>query len=506
MAGGARQKGDEVSDRVLIERLMTGVAGLDEIIGGGLPELSFNLIAGQPGAGKTTLAQQIMFAAASDERPALYMTVLGEPPLKMLRYQQQFSFFDASKVNRCVRFLHLGSEVLEKGLQAVLERIIAEVEATSPKLVFVDSFRSVFSIAEGQRGVELESFVQRLALHLTGWEATTFLIGEYEERERDCNPLFTVADGILWLSQSVSRNSMVRKIQVLKVRGQAQIPGLHTMKISGAGLRIYPRLPNPDQPPAVPIRDRVRRSIGIEALDGMLGGGIPSGYSVMVVGPSGSGKTMLATAFIREGITRNEPGVVAVFEKRPEEYLATAADANEFSRHVDRGLLRVVALRPLDLSVEETMEEIAAAVGNIGAKRLVIDSLSGLELALAPSFREDFRESAYRMIGGLVRLGVTVVMTAELTQSSTELGLSPHGLAFLTDGIILQRYAELEGALRRVVSVVKMRGCAHSHDLHFYEMDAQGIVIGEKLADYEGALIGALRRLPARSDVRPERE
>lgn len=506
MAGSARRTGFDVSDRVTIERLPTGVAGLDEIIGGGLPVLSFNLIAGEPGAGKTTMAQQIMFSAASPERPALYITVLGEPPLKMLRYQQQFSFFDANKINRGVRFLHLGSEVLEKGLEAVLESIVREVEATSPKLVFVDSFRSVFRMAENHGGVAFESFVQRLALHLTGWEATTFLIGEYEERERDCNPLFTVADGILWLSQSVNRNSMVRKIQILKVRGQAQIPGLHTMKISGTGLRVYPRLPNPEQPRALPIRERSRRSTGVGALDGMIGGGIPSGYSVMVVGPSGSGKTMLATSFILEGIAHGEPGVVAVFEKRPEDYLTTAADAAELPSYVDRGLLRMLSLRPLDLSVEETTEEIVAAVQSIGAKRLVIDSLSGLEVALAPAFREDFRESVYRMIGGFVQLGVTVMMTAEIVQSTTELRLSPHGISFLADGIIVQRYAELSGVLRRVISVVKMRGCAHSHDLHLYDIDARGIVVGDKLADYEGGSPGTLRRPLPTGDGTPPGE
>ena len=111
--------------------------------------------------------------------------------------------------------------------------------------------------------MELQSFVQRLSLHLTSWEATTFLIGEYEEREAECNPIFTVADGILWLSQATSRNSIVRKLQVVKMRGQAPIPGLHTMKISDAGVRVYPRLPNPDRPQRRDRRSRVRRATGI---------------------------------------------------------------------------------------------------------------------------------------------------------------------------------------------------------------------------------------------------
>ncbi len=489
-----------MTDRVRIEKLLTHVPGLDDALGGGVPELSFTVIAGGPGAGKTTLAHQLMFGMASEARPALYITILGEPPLKMLRYQQQYTFFDSAKIPRCIRFLHLGAELLERGIETVLEKIVREVEQTAPKLVFVDSFRALVRNAQDTGPMELHSFVQRLCLHLTSWEATTFLVGEYEEREPESNAIFTVADGIVWLSQATSRNSVVRKVQILKLRGQATIPGLHTMKISDDGLRVFPRIANPGRNSAPPSEQRARRSLGTPELDDMMSGGIPAGYSILIAGPSGSGKTVLATQFLRTGIAAGERGVLAVFETPPDDYLATAPNGASLTQLVADGKLAVLYLRPLDLSVDETMDAIATEVQRTKASRVVIDSLMGLELALAPSFRDDFRESLYRMVGALTALGVTVVMTAELTDSYAELALSPHEISFLTDGIIVQRYVEMRGQLRRLIFVAKLRALPHSKELRLYEVTRDGLAIGETLSDYDGILTGFVRRISTPSD------
>ena len=249
-----------MTDRVAIRRLLTGVPGLDQILGGGLPEFSFNLIAGPPGAGKTTLAQQIMFGLAGPQRPALYFSVVGEPPLKMLRYQQQFTFFDMARVNESVRYVNLGEEVVEGTLDKLLARIIREVESTSPGLVIVDSFRSVTKAAvRAQNGeLDLQQFVQQLAVRLTGWEATTFLVGEYQISEAEGNPVFTIADGLLWLAQSLDRNSMVRKMQIMKMRGQAPIPGLHTFRITDDGIQVFPRVIVGSDAPPVPTSSNSR--------------------------------------------------------------------------------------------------------------------------------------------------------------------------------------------------------------------------------------------------------
>jgi circadian clock protein KaiC len=487
---------------VPIRTLPSGVPGLDEVLGRGFPEFSFNLIAGGPGGGKTTMAHQIMFANATPERKAVYFSIIGEPPIKMLRYQQQYSFFDATKVgDGTVRFVHLGQQALDGGMAKVLEAIVREIENSTPGIVVVDSFRALLrSTLAADAGGEkkLTDFMQRLALTLTSYEATTFLVGEYADGEHD-SAVFTVADGLIWLYQAIDRNSVVRKLQVMKMRGQGQIPGLHTARITDDGYSVFPRLLKPAEIVAEhPLEHRL--ATGVPGLDEMLGGGIPRGYSVLVTGPSGSGKTVLSNQFISDGAQRGEKGVVAIFEKRPNDYLQTTPRGAEFEALVREKRLEVLYLRPLDLSIDETLLELQNAVKRIGATRAVIDSLSGLELALAPTFRDDFRESLYRMMGALTGLGVTVMATVEVADSYTDLRFSPqaHGIAFLTDVIIIQRYLEIEGQLRRGLAVVKVRSSQHSKDLREYEISSEGgIVVGQALNAYDGLLTGTPRG-PAR--------
>jgi len=478
----------------------TGVPGLDAVLGGGLPEYSFNIIAGGPGAGKTTLAQQIVFANATAARPALYFTVLGEPSMKMLRHVQQYSYFDANKFNSAVRFVNLSAEAMKQELGKIFERITEEIEKVQPAIVVVDSFRTI--LRAGNAEAQIQEFVQRLALHLTSWEATSFLVGEYEIVESH-NPIFTVADGILWLTQTVERSASVRQLQVTKSRACATVPGLHPFAISADGVRVYPRmLPRVElaAPPPASRATMKRASTGVPALDVMMGGGIPEGEMTMVVGPSGSGKSTLARHFIASGAAAGETGIVAIFEEHAGSYLARAeAFGPSLRPFIDAKKIEILSLRPLDLSVEETLAGVRDAVLRTHAKRLVIDSISGLELALAPIFRDDFRESLFRMISGLAGTGVTVFMTVSLVESFTELGLSPYITEFLADSLILLRYVELDAKLEKIMAVVKMRNSAHDLSIRHYRIEQSGVTIGGSVEGYRGVLTG-LPILTARSE------
>jgi circadian clock protein KaiC len=489
-----------MSTKVTINRLATGVPGLDDVLGGGLPEFSFNVLAGPPGCGKTTLAHQMMFALATPERPALYVTILGEPPLKMLRYQQQFEFFDGERIHRSIHLANLTEEALAGDLGLLLRRMIAEVEAHHPAFVFVDSFCSLLLANRTERPGDnaLQQFLQQLGTLMTTWQATTFLIGEFPEGE--ANAVFTVADGLIWLRQSVQRNSMVRKMEITKMRGQPTLPGLHTIRIDAAGIHVFALTPSPASVPALTGRgaDRLERRLlmGVPRLDEMLGGGLPHGYSLLVAGPSGSGKSILAAAFLAEGARCGQTGVIAAFEQHP-----NRSRTRLLADLINSGRVGLVDSRAPDLSIDEIMHMLTSEIRRLDATRVVIDSLSGFELALAPTFRADFRESLSRMVGALAAVGVSVLMTSELEDRYTDLRFSPYGTAFMTDSIIVQRYIEIDSRLLRVLAVVKVRDSAHSDELRLFSIDDDGIQIGDMLLDQEGLLGGRPTKKPEREPL-----
>jgi circadian clock protein KaiC len=494
--------------RPRLKTLPSGVPRLDYVLGGGFPEYSLNVIAGEPGSGKTTLVHQVIFTNASIECPAVYFTILGEPSLKMLRYQQQFTFFDRAKVNESIHFINLGTETMTGDLQKVLDVIVSTVERLNPGIVVVDSFRSLAYARASQttqspstqshstQSMDLQDFVQRVAMHLTGWQATTFMIGEYSDREMADNPIFTIADGIISLYQSMERNSMVRKLRVFKVRGQQTQPGFHTVRITADGVQVFPRLMKALGESTGSDVPNKMISVGVAGLDEMLGGGTKPGSSILVAGPAGTGKTCLALQFISEGVRNGEPGVMALFEETESKYVEQAqglgVDIGEMSK---KGLVEIVYARPLDLSVDEMLYAMEEAILRIGAKRVIIDSITGLEAALAPTFKEDFRESLYRLIGALTSSGVTLMMTVEQTESYNELRFTPHAISFLTHDVILQKYVEIEGELRTVMTVIKTRGRKHSREFREYTIGEEGIMVGEAMRDYNGIITGVPRRV-----------
>jgi circadian clock protein KaiC len=480
-----------MTDKVRLGRLTTGVPGLDVLLGGGLTEFSFTLIAGAPGSGKTTLAHQIMFGLANENCRALFFTVLGEPPLKMLRYQQQFGFFDVAKVGNCIRYVNLADDLRAGDFGGVLERIVREVEAFSPSLVFVDSFRSVVQTARpGNQGIsDLQQFVQELCARMASWQATTFLIGEYTQADVEVNPIITVADGLLAMSQTPDENAVIRKMRVVKMRGQAHMQGNHTFRITDDGIRVYPRvLPalSEDRAQGQPPDQLPKRiPTGTAGLDALMHGGLPQGHTMLVSGPTGVGKTILGTHFLQAGADRGEKGVALYFEKN----VARLRNAR-LAALVNAGHVAIVESSSLSLTVEELLDDLNEAIDRTGATRVVIDSVSELGLYLAPEFRTDLRLTVFRTLSVLARRGISAVVTVGIEDCYNELVFSHDELSFLTDAVLAMRYSEIEGALRTFMTVVKVRGIDHCRELREYRITDQGIEVDPDATPFDGVLTG----------------
>ncbi len=451
-----------MGDRVRIGRLSTGVPGLDELMGTGVPELSFNLIAGNAGSGKTTLAHQMLFGMANPSCRALFFTVVGEPPLKMLRYQQQYEFFDFDKLDTSIKFVNLAADMVDGDFDRVIARIIDEVQDFSPSLVFVDSFRSIMQAAQpdSEGAAALQFFIQQLGMQMISWQATTFLVAEFAAPEDDHGSLFTVADGIIWLSQRPRGNTMARQIQVLKMRNAAHDLGARSFRISGAGVRVFPMTAPEGAAVPRPGSTAVRLASGVPGLDAMLGGGVPQGYTVLLAGPSGVGKSVLASQFLGAGVRAGGNGILATFD--------TDYDSRLHQLVLD-GSIGVCHPGLQDVSIDEFLHDLVSLIAEKKATRVVIDSLPEFELALA----DDFRQALRRMVKVLKAIGVTVMMTTE-----TEDGTA----SFLADAIITQRHVELAGRRRRAIAVLKVRGSSHSPEMRDYDIVDGRIEIGDALA------------------------
>jgi circadian clock protein KaiC len=465
-----------MTNQVSLEKHETGVPGLDTLLCGGIPRYSFVVLTGSSGSGKTTLAHQIMFSLVKNGEKALYFSILGEPPLKMLRFQQQYSFFDIAQVGTNLKYVNLADDLQNGGYDSVLERIMTEVEGFQPTTIFIDSFKSTLlaSKKKSKHGTDLQSFMHRLAVHLSTWQSTTFLMGDYVQTDPEAHPIFTLADCVIELSDEHDANATLRKLHVLKLRGSRHLQGYHSIRIDTDGLTVFPRLSasrNLDGSPPVQAASGGRLRTGISALDAMLAGGIPVGSILLVAGMPGSGKSTLATSFLEAGAKTGEHGVAVLFalsfhatrQRRLQELIAAG---------------HVTAFSPsfLDISIDEMMAELAEVVRRTGARRLVLDSLDTLELALAPQGRHDFQEALFRALALFSERSITVVMTKSFSASQADLGNE----AILADGIVSLRHIETANRMSREICVIKLRNSAHGEEIRRYRLSESGMDIEQE--------------------------
>lgn len=456
-----------------IKTAPTGVPNLDGILGGGVPLYSVNIIAGSSGSGKTILTQQMMYNNCHDETTGIFFTTLSEPAFKMIRYQQQFDYFDLERLNENLFYVDLGQALRDKGLDEALGLIQRNVEERGARFIAVDSFKAIHDLAGGHS--EVRRFGYDLAVSLAAWTCTSFLVGEYTEDEILGEPIFAVADGIFYLTNSKQGMQNVRRLNVAKMRGMNYFTGDHPFRISTEGIHLFPRIKTPPIPSGVhPSRDVV--GSGVQGLDAMAKGGLPQGSVTLVAGGAGTGKTLLGLHFVMAGVAAGEPALYVTFQETPEHLKNIARGFGwDLGTFVDRGLLEILYTSPVEMGVDEHTEAIKEAIGKVGARRVVIDSLMDIEIATPDKVR--FKDYVYSLVSDFRGRGITSMLTNEIPELFGPLQLSAHGISFVSDNVILLRYVEIGSVLRRGISILKMRGHEHDKTVCEFEISEQGLRI-----------------------------
>jgi circadian clock protein KaiC len=461
----------------------SGVPNLDQVLGGGIPRGALVIIVGPPGSGKTTLANQMAFAAARAGRRAVVMTALSEPTTKLIAHLRSFRFYDDELVGSSMQFLSL-QQFLSGGLEATADELVSAVRHAHAGFVVLDGFRGV-------RGVDLDPQAARQFLYDVGTTlsvlgTTTIITSEADARDPQFFPEATTADVILGLRYNLDGVRQWRGVEVMKVRGGAPLSGLHGLALSFDGTVIYPRLEarvaaatqgsRVGELAAPDMADDILEqrgelegvaTFGIPELDALLGGGLTRGTSTLVVGSIGTGKTQLALQFATSGAMAGEPTLYLGFRESRRQLLLKAEPFNlgaEMRAQLAAGgNLSLQRWAPVELIPDIVADHLLQTIDTLGIKRLVVDSIAELERGVAA---DGGSARAANYLAALVEAtrmrGVTALFTREIRQvMAPELDFADNPISVMAENVLLLRKIEYEGDLHRVLSVVKMRFSAH---------------------------------------------
>lgn len=458
-------------------RIETGIRNLDAVLGGGLPRGAVSVIAGPPGSGKTVLAQQICFHNASPKRPVLYFSTLSEPTAKTLRYLSQFTFFEMKKFEKDIHFVDLGVILRAKGLEQTSILIMDRVKKVKPAIVVIDSFKTFDDLARSKE--ELRKFGYEVGVNLMAWEATALLLGEYGDFEYVTNPLFSVVDGLIALSQRESSGEQQRFVQTIKMRGTEHSRDEHAFSITQHGIEVFA--------PRVTIRREARGDenaprckVGIEKFDELVGEGIPRGSSLLVAGAAGTGKTVLLLEFVYRGALAGEKGIVFSFEETTERLLATARGMGwELEREIERGMIELVFVPQPEIVVEGHLLMMRERVAALGAKRVAVDSISVfLHKVKDPQIS---REKVFQVASIIQNSGAVGFFATDIPYGSNQ--ISRFGVEeTVVDGVILLSSTEEGFDRQRYIEIYKLRNTAHLKGRHSMMVSRGGIHVFPRYA------------------------
>ncbi len=459
-----------------LERITTGSDRLDRILAGGIPRYSVVFVAGLPGTGKTILSEQALFANARLGRTGLYLSTISEPPIKVLRFLQEMTFFDPGLFGSKVIYGDLGGPLRTEGPAGLVSRLDQLVRDNRPEVVVIDSFKALRDAIPDP--LAFREFTSDLAIRLSAWEVTSLLLGEYSAEDVREGPEFAIADGIIYLYGTEEAEKQKRFLRVMKMRGTSYYSGEHYFRIGVDGITVYPRmLAEAVGAYAVPGN---RIGSAVEGLSAMLGGGLFASTSTLLSGPTGTGKSLVALSFLVDAARSGQPGLLVSFEESPDQLIRNSAPFGwELDRLIQRKLLDIFHVSPSELNVDQHAFDIQDRVEKLGAKLVVIDSISAFEAAV-PNLAK-YQSFLWAITDYFKRKGVSVILTAEGRGPFEALEISARNISFLSDNIIFLRYVEIGAEIKRVIGVLKTRGSHHDRALRELVIDPPRLAVGAPL-------------------------
>jgi circadian clock protein KaiC len=468
---GRRQDPENVPNpaRPPMERLRTGSPHLDDILGGGFPTNSINILMGEPGSGKTILAERLIFTnAVTGGRPILYLTTLSEPLDKVVRYLQRFSFYDEEKLaSGAIIYDSIGAELAEKGVGALVPWIRQAIQTYKPKVIVIDSFKVVHDLAGSVP--EMRRMLFELAGLLTAYETTAFLIGEYGEAQVAALPEFAVADAIIELARSKTSTRDERYLRVLKLRGSSYLQGSHGFRILADGLDVFTRLVSPEIAPSYEMNTR-RAPTSIAGVDRILEGGPFLGTLSMLLGPTGAGKTTFALQFVAEGLRRGDRCLYVNFEENPDQLGRQLGQLGIDPRSTGSDLLQLLYVSPVELQIDSIVASIFRLIQQGGVRRIVIDALGNL--LSAATDQERLQSYLYALSQHFAVNGIASLVTYEAPTTR----VNDSRISAISDNIFVLGM-HLGESPRRTFQVIKARGIAHDIREHAVTITANGLEV-----------------------------
>jgi circadian clock protein KaiC len=451
----------------------TGNAQIDQILHGGFPANSINIIMGQPGTGKTVFAEELVFSQAKESRrPIIYLTTLSEPVSKLLTYLQKFSFFDESTIGDTVHYRDIGSELADNGLE-ILHTLLSEViHELAPKIIVIDSFRALHDLSDSVK--QMRTILHKLANLLTAFETTVFLLGEYTEDDIRVYPEFAVADGIVQFMRKLESNRDERFVRVLKLRGSAYLEGYHGCKITADGLTVYPRLVSPVVPENYKLHD-VRLPTGIFGFDKFIGGGLLKGSTTLLAGSSGSGKTTFGLQFALEGLSNAEGNsLVLNFQENPTQLARSINFLTGKNERPDG--LDLVYISPVEMQIDSIIVNLFNRIQDGRVSRVVVDAIG--DLAVAANDIERLHDYLYALTQHFTVRGVTSILTFETSGGLTDNSANSQigRLSYMSDNIIALEVRRDE-KIRREITCFKARGSDHDLASHEISIKKEGLAV-----------------------------